>query len=103
MGDHAGISQLGDGPGNGGAQGHNRAAFNAQRWILSGQLGPVGRRIRDRAGLAEHGVPAASGEALRGGAQGELRHRDLCGYSRFQEPTQTFVRSTQPPFDCPRR
>jgi len=48
--------------GNGDTQGHNRAAFNAQRWILSGQLGPVGRRIRDRAGLAEPDVPAASGE-----------------------------------------
>ena len=60
-------------------------------------------RIRDRAGLAELDVPAASGEALRGGAQGELRHRDLWGCSRCQQPTQAVVGSTQPPFDCPRR
>jgi hypothetical protein len=38
------------------------AAFNAQRWILSVQLGPLDRRIRDRAGLAELDVPASSGE-----------------------------------------
>jgi hypothetical protein len=44
--------------GNGDAHGHNRAAFNTQRWILSGQLGPVGRRIRDGAGLTELDVPA---------------------------------------------